>query len=737
MNAMNIEPECNDTQMTRRGLTVCLSKKALLIAFFFSFLFGTTTYAHEGMWMLGNLNKETRKAMRDLGLKVPAEKLYNPEKPSLKDAVVSFGGFCSGVVVSQDGLVFTNHHCGFGAIQQHSSVEHDFLKEGFVARSREEELSNPELYVRFLLRTENVTKRVLGAVTLTMTEADRRVATDSVMLAIQEEIHLKDSSLVGIVDPYYAGNEFWLSVYRDFNDVRLVFSPPSSVGKFGWDTDNWVWPRHTGDFSVFRIYADKNNHPADYSPDNVPYRPDYVAPISLDGYKEGSFCMTLGYPGSTERYLSSFGVEEMMHGMNQAMIDVREVKQTIWKHAMDKNEEIRIKYAAKYDESSNYWKNSIGTNEAIVKLKVLEKKRQMENSLKQWIQKTPQERDSLLHLFSSLELNYKNRKETNRAMAYFGESFMNGPELVQLALEILNFDFEAEEKYVVAKIKGVMERYANLDLDIDKEVFVAMLKEYRAKVDSTYLPEMYRTISKDYAGNERAYVDSLYARSEITSPRGLKRFFERDTTFNIMDDPAISLGIDLIVKYFEMNQSITVASENITHGERLFNAAIRRMYDDRNYYSDANSTMRLSFGTVGGYSPIDGVDYDYYTTTKGVLEKVRAHQGDSDFAVGADVLSLLASKDFGRYADEKGDMKVCFISNNDITGGNSGSAMFNDKGELLGLAFDGNWEAMSGDIIFEPQLQRCVGVDIRYILFIIDKYAKATNLMKEFVLPSK
>ena len=318
--------------------------------------------ADEGMWMLGNLDKQTRRTMKELGLQMPADKLYSSRRPSLKDAVVSFGGFCSGVVVSEDGLVFTNHHCGFSCVQQHSSVEHDYLKDGFVAHSRSEELPNPELYVRFLLRTEDVTKRVLGAVKPGMAEAERSAAIDSVMFAVSEEVAHKDSTLVGIVDAYYGGNEFWLSVYRDYNDVRLVFAPPSSVGKFGWDTDNWVWPRHTGDFCVFRIYADRNNRPADYSPENVPYHPEYVAPVSLDGYKEGSFCMTLGYPGRTERYLSSFGIEEMMNNDNQAQIDVRGIKQAIWKREMDRRDSIRIKYASKYDESSNYWKNSIGVN---------------------------------------------------------------------------------------------------------------------------------------------------------------------------------------------------------------------------------------------------------------------------------------------------------------------------------------------------------------------------------------
>ena len=569
-----------------------------------------------------------------------------------------------------------------------------------------------------------------------MTESERAGAVDSVMFAISEEVAHKDSTLVGIVDAYYGGNEFWLSTYRDYNDVRLVFAPPSSVGKFGWDTDNWVWPRHTGDFCVFRIYADKNNRPADYSPENVPYHPEYVAPISLDGYKEGSFCMTLGYPGRTERYLSSFGIEEMMNNDNQAQIDVRGIKQAIWKREMDRRDSIRIKYASKYDESSNYWKNSIGVNRAIRKLHILEKKRAMEQELRRWIQQTPEEREKLLRLFPDLELDYKNAREANHALAYFAESFLNGPELVQLALSILNFDFEGEQKTVVANLKAIVEKYANLDLEIDKEVFTAMLKEYRSKVDSTYLPEFYGTIATRYGGNDKAYVDSLYAASELTTPRGLKRFLERDTTYHIYDDPAISLGIDLIGKMFEINMQTREPSMNIARNERLLNAAVRRMYSSRNFYPDANSTMRLSFGTVCGYTPFDGAEYDYYTTTKGILEKAKAHAGDVDFEVQPELLSLLSNRDFGRYADEKGEMNVCFISNNDITGGNSGSAMFNAKGELLGLAFDGNWEAMSSDILYEPKMQRCIGVDVRYILFMIEKYGKAGNLIRELKIAS-
>ena len=702
----------------------------------FCLLASVAVMADEGMWMPGNLDKQTARTLKEMGLELKPKELYSSRKASLKDAVVSFGGFCSGVVVSEDGLVLTNHHCGFGSVQQHSSVEHDYLQDGFVARTRDEELPNPELYVRFLLRQENVTKRVLSAVRPDMDESARASAVDSVMLAVGAEVSRKDSTLTGVVDAYYGGNEFWLSVYQDFNDVRLVFAPPSSVGKFGWDKDNWMWPRHTGDFCVFRIYADRENRPADYSPDNVPYHPRYVAPISLEGYREGDFCMTLGYPGATERYLSSFGIEEAMNGVNQAQIDIRGVKQAIWKRAMDASDDIRIKYASKYDESSNYWKNSIGTNRSLRRLGVLEKKRALERDLQNWIRRTPAERDSLLHLLTDLELAYKNRRAANRAQAYLLESFFNGPELVQLALSILNFDLGADPKAVEANLRAIVDTYANLDLDIDKDVFTALLKEYPRHVEADYLPPLYDSIATVYGGSERAYVDSLYARTAIATPLGLKRFLENDTTLNLFNDPAVSLGIDLITQLFEMNMRMNTANLAVDRGERLFNAAVRRYYHDRRFYPDANSTMRLSFGTVRGYEPFDGAVYSHFTTVRGILEKAREHHGEPDFALQPELVSLLESGDFGRYAGEKGEMNVCFISDNDITGGNSGSAMFNARGELLGLAFDGNWEAMSSDYLYEPRLQRCIGVDIRYVLFIIERYGKAGRLIRELNIPN-
>lgn len=708
-----------------------MRKKVLLLLYLLPLLH---VYGGEGMWLLNNLSEQTKQLMKELGLEIPVSQIYSADQPCLENTIVSFGGFCSGVVVSEDGLIFTNHHCGFDAIQQHSTVEHDYLKDGFVAHNHKEELPNPDLYVSFLVHTEDVTQRILSAVTDGMKEQERRVAVDSMMMLIQDEYYQKDSLLRYVITPFYSGNEFYLSVYKDYNDVRLVFAPPSSVGKFGWDTDNWVWPRHTGDFSVFRIYADKNNEPAEFSPENVPYHPDYVAPISLQGYEEGSYCMTIGYPGTTERYLSSFGVRERMEADNTAMIEIRTVKQAIWKNAMESSDSIRIKYASKYATSSNYWKNSIGMNKAITDLHVIEKKQLQESNLKYWIQENPDERNKYIHVLTDLQLNYRNRKDAMRALAFFREAFLNSSELISLALGILNFDFDDSSENVDRNKKELESIYADFDPSIDKEVFVAMLKAYKNEVNETYLPEIYSEIKKDYNNDYRKYADNLFSHSELTTPKGFQRLLERDSTFVLFEDPAAQLALDLLVKYFDLNQLVESSSMVIEQGERLLNVAIREMDEERNFYPDANSTMRMSFGVVGGYSPKNAVQFKYFTTTKGIIEKIREYKGDPDFYVEPALQDLLEKKDFGRYADSTGEMNVCFISDNDITGGNSGSGMFNGKGELMGLAFDGNWEAMSGDIIFEPKLQRCIGVDIRYVLYIIEKYGKASHLIQELQL---
>lgn len=691
--------------------------------------------ADEGMWMLNCLSDRTRQLMQERGLELPFGQISNAEgKPCLQQAVVSFGGFCSGVVVSPDGLLFTNHHCGFDAIRQHSTVEHDYLTTGFVAHSRSEELPNPDLFVSFLLRTEDVTSRVTSAFTPFMSETERQMAADSVMLLIQEEGLASDSLLRYTVTPYYSGSMYFLSVYKDYTDVRLVFAPPSSVGKFGWDTDNWMWPRHTGDFAVFRIYAGTDNEPADYAPENRPFHPPYYAPVSLDGYREGSFCMTLGYPGQTERYLSSFGVQEHVEADNEARIRVRGLKQDLWKQGMESDPHVAIQYASKYATSSNYWKNSFGMNCSVRELHVVERRREQERQVMHWIQQAPDERRRYLHVLTDLELAYRNRFPAARARAYFEECFLNGPELVQLALGVMNFDPNDTPERSRRYVEGLEEKYADFNAAIDREVLTTLLQTYRQEVGDHYLPDVYRTIEEEYCGDFARYVDDLYARSALVSPVGLQRVVGGDVSFSLFDDPAATLALDLLVTYFDLNQALDASAVVIAQGERLLGEAVRSMETAREWYPDANSTLRLSFGLVSGYSPANGVWYDYYTTTQGILEKAVSHQGDADFRLQPALQQLFEARQFGRYANAEGDMNVCFISDNDITGGNSGSGMFNGKGELIGLAFDGNWEAMSGDFLFEPLRQRCIGVDVRYVLYLIETYGKASHLIHELGL---
>lgn len=688
-------------------------------------------HADEGMWVLSKLDKKTCRMMRQMGLEMPINQLYNDNSPSLRSAIVSFGGFCSGVVVSHNGLVFTNHHCGFESIQNHSTVAHDYLKNGFVATKKIEELPNPDLYVSFLVKQVNVTSRILKAVSSIKDEKKRGYAIDSLRCMIAQEVTQKEASLRGVVDAYYSGNEYYLSIYKDYKDVRLVYAPPSSVGQFGGDSDNWVWPRHTGDFSVFRIYADEHNQPANYSPNNRPFHPEYVPKVSLKGYQKGSYSMTLGYPGSTDRYLSSFGVEEQLNTQNQSMIDVRGIKQAIWKKAMKSSDSIRLMYASKYAESYNYWKYSIGVNRAVAQLKVLEKKRDVEQQMVHFINEKESRKKMYGNLMDSLQLNYNKRKGFSKAMAYFGECFTNAPELLFISIKSLNTDFYSDS--IVGKIQQdkLLNTYKKVNFEVDKKVMIAMLKEYKQRVDSLFLPDVYQKIRTDYNDNIELYADSLYSRSEMITPKGLNRICERDSTFDLLNDPALVLAVDVIAKYVDLYHDYSEVNLKIDRLERNYSEILMQMNREKGNYPDANSTMRLSFGIISPYTDENTFEKAYTTTTEGIFEMVNKNKGNDEYYVQPQLLDLFAKKDFGRYGDGTGKMNVCFISNNDITGGNSGSAMFNSKGELIGLAFDGNWEGMSSNLAYEPSTQRCIGVDIRYVLFIMEKYGNASHLVKE------
>lgn len=682
----------------------------------------SNVFADEGMWLLGNLrkNKQTDRVMKELGLQMPVNKIYDPKKPCLADAVVSFGGFCSGVVVSEDGLVFTNHHCGFSSIQQHSSVEHDYLKDGFFARSLEEELPNPELYVRFLLRTEDVTKRVLSAARHAKTETERRVAVDSIMNVISMEVSEKDSTLTGIVDAYYAGNEFWLSVYRDYNDVRLVFAPPSSVGKFGWDTDNWMWPRHTGDFSVFRVYAGPDNRPADYSPENRPYKAEKFLKISLGGYDEGDFAMIMGFPGSTQRYMTSYEIDRLLEVENPQRIFIRGERQAILKEDMAASAKVRIQYASKYAQSSNYWKNSIGKSRGIRRLDVKGRKQEQEAAFTAWAAKNTLPTEGYSNALNLI------RESVEETAPYFASSQYLS-EAIGRSVEIL-----APARLAVSKKGGELTEalktfYKDYNMPTDRRVAKRMFRIVGENCKE--LPSVFaEVIGKRFGGDTDAYVDYLYDNSVFADER--KALAAAAAGTDVSNDPAVLLNKSYTAKMRELAAAQLVGKRKFADGQRLYIAGLMRMQPNKAWASDANFTLRLTYGRVLPYDPADGIHYNYYTTLKGVMEKENP-QNPTEFTVPARLKELYAAKDFGRYANERGELPVAFLADCDITGGNSGSPVLNAKGALLGLAFDGNWEAMSGDVAFEPELQRTIAVDVRYVLFVIDKFAGAGWLLDE------
>ncbi|ULB34022.1 MULTISPECIES: S46 family peptidase [Proteiniphilum] len=685
--------------------------------------------ADEGMWLLKELNSESVARMQELGFTFPADKLYSENSPSLKDAVVIFGGGCSGVAVSKKGLIFTNHHCGYGAIQKLSDVEHDYLKNGFAANKRDDELYADGLTVSFLRSMTDVTSRIVPNVPLVLSEIQRELAIDSISNELIREYEDDPFTHVRVV-PFYSRNKYYMAIYDVFRDVRLVVAPPSSVGKFGGDTDNWMWPRHTGDFSVFRVYAGKNNKPANYSKSNVPYKPKHVVPVSIAGVTQGDYSMTVGYPGSTQRYLSSWGIHQTMESENTPRVEVRGAKQDVWWDAMKKNDTIRIKYSNKYAGSSNYWKNSMGMNKAIVNLEVLPRKELLEARLLKWINSNPNNKAKYDSTLTTLKEAYTGSDEMARYTTYFLETFNNGIELIRFANTILQFDSGGTEEDKQAFINDrLIESYKNYDPGLDKKVLPILMKLYAERVPEQYHPDIYNKIREEFGGDYEKYADWLFCNTQFTSLEELLQLLQSADMQELTNDPAMELALSATDMGYELSGKMMPAYEKILRGEREFMAALMEMDSHRTFYPDANFTQRMSYGTVKGYKPRDAVWYDYYTTTEGVLEKQKP--GDPEFDVQRYILDAIRSKDFGMYGDKDGCMRVNFLSDNDITGGNSGSPVLNGKAELIGLAFDGNWESLSGDILFEPSMQRMISVDIRYVLYIIDRVMEAPNIIKE------
>ena len=694
----------------------------------------TPALADEGMWVLKELNKQNLARMKELGFNPSYEQLYSETDPCVANAVVIFGGGCTGITVSNEGLIFTNHHCGYGSIQQLSSVEHDYLKDGFVSQSKEEELPVPGLTVRYLRETIDVTDRIVSEIEGIGEEYKRVMAADSIGQVLCDSIGTDEFKAASVV-PFYSDNKYYLVVYNVFRDVRMVFAPPSSVGKFGGDTDNWMWPRHTGDFSVFRVYANANNEPAEYAKENKPYQPKYVAEVSLQGYTDKDYAMTIGFPGSTSRYLCSWGVQQRIESENEPRIEVRGIKQDIWKRAMSASDAVRIKYASKYAGSSNYWKNSIGMNKGLARLGVIARKQEQEKAFAAWVAQDAQRKAKYGNVLKQLEEGYTSSDECQRALVYLMESLERGTEIVGLARMVNSFDPEgstAEERRIFLEDR-IQPFFKDYEPTLDQEVLAAMMQIAKQRIPAKYLPDVFTKIDKKYKGDYKKYAADVFKKTKLLSYENIVELIANPKkNAKLKKDPAFELSLSSLVAMLNLRQEMNDASDKIIQGERLYLAGLMEMYPEKTFYSDANFTMRMSYGSIGGYRPYDAAWYTYFTTEKGILEK--QDPTSDEFAVQPEILDLIKERDFGSYANADGDLQLCFLTNNDITGGNSGSPIFDKNARLIGLAFDGNWEAMSGDIAFEPELQRCIGVDIRYILFMIDKWGQCPRLINELKL---
>ncbi len=711
-------------------------RKLNLLLLLTVFIYGSVL-ADEGMWLPSLIHKLNIAEMQKMGCELSAEDIYSINNSSLKDAIVALDhGGCTAELISKDGLLLTNHHCGFGEIQKHSSVEHDYLRDGFWAMSKEEELSNPGKTVSFLKSVEDVTDKVIADVTDEMGAEERAKTVRGVIRELEKEAK-GDTHYEVFVRSFFNSNQYFLFVLETFKDIRLVGSPPQALGKFGGDTDNWMWPRHTNDFSMFRVYCGPDGKPASYSEDNVPYQPKHFLPISLKGVEEGDFAMVLGYPGRTNRYKTSFGVENTMEVTNVVREEVREKKLEIIGEYMTTSQKARIQYASKYARSSNYYKYSIGQNNGLKDLNVVGKKKAIEENFTNWVNADNVCKEKYGEALNYIEESYKDT-EDDKAIAYMREALLSGSEIFMFAMrtkslvDLLEEPEENKDKIeqITKGIKKSLDNfYKDYDAATDQKVAGALLKVYADNNAASFYPDFFATVNKKQKGDFAKYAEKLFKKSIFDNKEELVAFLDDPKLKVLKKDMAFVAASDIYTKYREISKMVEEGQSNLRTGQRLFVAGLMEMEKDKTFYPDANSTMRLTYGKVLDYNPRDGVTYNYYTTTNGYIEK--EVPGDTEFDVPARMKELLTAKEYGQYADNDGSLHACFITNNDITGGNSGSPVINGKGELIGIAFDGNWEAMSGDIAFEPDLQRCINVDIRFVLWVIDTYAGATHLIDE------
>jgi hypothetical protein len=714
-------------------------KKFILVSIILLVSLGLKALPDEGMWVLPLIEKLNIGKMTELGLKLSAEDIYSLNKASIKDAIVIFGGGCTGEIVSSQGLLLTNHHCGYGQIQAHSTVEHDYLKDGYWAMTKDQELPNPNLSVTFLIRIEDVTDQVLANVKEGMSEQDRNSAINAARSAIELKA-AEGTNYRATVSSFYGGNYFYLLVYERFTDVRFVGAPPSSIGKFGFDTDNWEWPRHTGDFSVFRVYSGPDGKPAPYSKDNIPLKPKYWIPVSIKDLNKGDYAMILGYPGRTQRYATSYEVDELLNITHPNRIKIRGTRQEILMADMQADEKVNIQYASKYSGSSNYWKYSIGQKAGLEQLNVKAKKQQIENQFNTWVAADPDRKAKYGEALNMIRTAIEGRAEFQNAQQYISECFNQGCEILSLNMvaTVLKDALKAGDSKQLADMTSrlkdrISSFYKDYNPATDQKVMKAMLKLYRNDVPAKYHPDFYvNIIDKKFKGNIDKYVDDLFARSVFSSESKLNTFLNKPLLKTIENDPVYLTANSISKVSIEVSKGLSQFDGNLTTGRRLWVAALKEMMPEKTLYPDANSTMRLTYGTIEDYDPKDAVTYKYYTTLQGVVDKYKP--GDYEFDLPQKLIDLNNKKEFGKYGSPKGYMPVCFLTTNDITGGNSGSPVMNGNGELIGLAFDGNWEAMSGDIAYETELQRTIAVDIRYVLWIMDVYAGAGHLVNEMTV---
>ncbi len=712
-----------------------------IFIFVFISLLSFKAMADEGMWLLMFLGKNYEQ-MKKQGLKLKAEDIYNVNKASLKDAIIqlrtSGRGFCTGEIISKEGLVLTNHHCAYDAIQSHSSTQNDRLTNGFWAKSKNEELANDGLEASILVRMEDVTARVLKELNDNMTEKERTRKANEVLAQIKKETEDAEKAKGNVnyeatVRDFFGGNEYYMLVYEVFKDVRLVGAPHESIGKFGGDTDNWMWPRHTGDFAMLRIYADKNNKSANYSKDNMPFKPRHHLPVSLGGIKEGDFSMVMGFPGRTDRFLTSYGVNQVISTINPSRVKLRDKRLQTWKEDMDKSADIRLRYSSKYASIANYWKFFQGEAMILKRLNTAGQKKSLENTFQKWADADNTRKAKYGNVLTDLDKAYTSRGKYIIPREYMNEGLF-APEIVTFSVQslgVMNALEKGQEadikKQITAFKETLKEHFKDYNMSTDQKVMANLYDIYMNDVPSEFHPDAVKEAKSKY-GTMAKFAEELFKESIFSSQAKLEAFLDKPSLDVLKNDVALNLFTSIR----KVSQTYpTDFMESLDKNNRLFIAGVREMDTKKFYSPNANSTIRLTYGNVGSYTARDAVKYNFFTTLDGVMEK--EDNTNPEFVVPKKLREVYDKKDFGRYA-ENGTIPLAFITNNDITGGNSGSPVINAKGEIIGCAFDGNWEAMSGNIAFEPNLQRCICVDIRYVLFTIEKVGGAKNLIDEMTI---